>query len=270
MTAARLSARSLTVQLKLRTVLDDVSFDIVTPGLVVLAGPNGAGKSTLLRALAGLVAPAAGEVRIDDGALATWSIPERARRIGYLPQERTVHWPLAVRSVVALGRLPHQGPRARESNADRTAIDFAMAAMDITALAARSVQDLSGGERARVLVARVLAQEPQILLADEPTAGLDPSHQWALFETLEAAAQSGMRVVVALHDLAIASRFATHLVLLAGGRLIASGPPSGVLTPERLAQVYGITADTVETGGHRLIVPTGRTPTAAARDVPVP
>ena len=142
--------------------------------------------------------------------------------------------------------------------------------MDVTALAARSVQDLSGGERARVLVARVLAQEPQILLADEPTAGLDPAHQWALFETLEAASRRGVRVVIALHDLAIASRFAEHLLLVAGGKLVAAGRPADVLTSERLAAVYGITAATIDTGPHRLIVPTGRIAPSTGRDARAP
>ena len=129
--------------------------------------------------------------------------------------------------------------------------------MDATALSDRSILELSGGERARVLIARVLAQQPAVMLADEPTAGLDPQHQWALFDRLEATAAHGTRIVVALHDLALASRFARHVLLVAGGRLVAHGTAAEVLTPRRLAEVFGVAASIIERDGHRLIVPVG-------------
>jgi iron complex transport system ATP-binding protein len=247
----------LKVRLRQRTVLDDVSFDIAAPGLVVIIGANGAGKSTLLRALAGLVPAHHGTIRIGGGLLHAMTPQQRARAIGYLPQERTVHWPLPARQIVALGRLPHQPPGAGLNAVDQAAIDTALSAMDATALADRPVLELSGGERARILIARVLAQEPAIILADEPTAGLDPKHQWALFERLEAAAARGTRIIVALHDLALASRFARHVLLVAEGRLAAAGTPDDVLTAERLVTVFGVASGTIEHDGRRLIVPLG-------------
>jgi iron complex transport system ATP-binding protein len=235
MTAIQL--KGLSVERDRRRVLDAVTARLQHPGVVALVGPNGAGKSTLLRAIAGLQPICAGEVVLDG---ISRERSARAGAIAYLPQERAVHWPLPVRAVVALGRLPHQGPRARETAADAQAIEQAMAAMDVTALAARPVTMLSGGERARVLVARALAQQPRVLLADEPAAGLDPAHQWALYQALQSNAAKGMRVLVATHDLALAARFATSALLLADGRLIAHGPIDDVLTPAHLRSVFGI------------------------------
>ena len=250
----------LSVWLRARHVLNDFSFSVASPGLVVIVGPNGAGKSTLLRAIAGLVPAQDGTIRIGKFELRSMSMQQRARTIGYLPQERTVHWPVSARQIVALGRLPHQPPGARLSAADRAAIDAAMAAMDASSLADRSVHELSGGERARVLIARVLAQQPSVILADEPTAGLDPKHQWALFEQLETAAAKGTRIIVALHDLALASRFARHVLVVSDGRLVASGAPEQVLTAKRLASVFGVASASVEHDGRRLILPVGLTP----------
>ncbi len=247
----------LSVRLRERSVLSSVSFSLSSPGLVAVVGPNGAGKSTLLRAIAGLVAIDEGAIRIDDVELRSLSAQQRARAIGYLPQERTVHWPVAVRQIVALGRLPHQLPGAGLSAADQTAVDAAMVAMDVSAFAARSLLELSGGERARVLIARVLAQQPSVILADEPTAGLDPKHQLALFEQLEATVACGTRIIVALHDLALASRFAQHVLVIAEGRLVASGTPQNVLTEDLLASIFGIACASVERDGHRFIMPVG-------------
>jgi iron complex transport system ATP-binding protein len=162
--------------------------------------------------------------------------------LAYLPQERITHWALSARAVVALGRLPHQASGAGESPADRRAIDAALAAMDIGHLRERPVSAMSGGERARVLVARALAQEPAALLADEPVAGLDPAHQLALFQHLTALAGAGRTVVVALHDLSLAARFCHRLVLLQSGRGVAAGAAEEVLRSEHLAAVYGIAA----------------------------
>ncbi len=254
MTAIR--AEHVAVRFRDRQVLDDISFDIAAPGLVVVVGPNGAGKSTVLRALAGLVPLQAGAIHIGDVAVSAMSPRQRSTIIGYLPQERTVHWPLRARRIVELGRLPHGSTGARPS--DRAVIERAMADMDVTGLSERPILELSGGERARVLIARVLAQEPAVILADEPTAGLDPGHQWALFERLEASAARGIRIVVALHDLALASRFACHVILVTNGRIAAVGPPAEVLTSERLAEIFHIDSINVDYGGRRLIVPLGR------------
>jgi iron complex transport system ATP-binding protein len=255
---ARIEITDVHVMLKDRAVLSDVSCDLNQAGLIALAGPNGAGKSTLLKALAGLLPVRRGSIRIGGHALASWPVAERARKLAYLPQDRTVHWPLPARAIVALGRLPHRLAGAANSALDDQAIDAALATMDATHLADRPVLELSGGERARILIARALAQSPAVLLADEPASGLDPAHQWALFEALAHAADAGTRVVVALHDLTLASRFARHMVILADGRIAASGTPAEVLTADTLARVYGITAEIVASSGHQLIVPSGR------------
>jgi iron complex transport system ATP-binding protein len=244
----KIEARSLRVRLKARDVLQGLDA-VAYPGqLTAIIGPNGAGKTTLLKALAGLLAPSGGSALLDGRPTAGWEPQALARAVAYLPQERIVHWALTVRAVVALGRLPYRPLGAGESAADVSAVDMALAAMDAGHLAPRPVLELSGGERARVLVARALAQEPRALLADEPAAGLDPAHQLSLFRHLSALAASGRTVVVALHDLSLAARFCHSIILVHGGRAIAAGAPSDVLTPEHLATAYGIIAryDTID------------------------
>jgi iron complex transport system ATP-binding protein len=236
----RIEARALHVELKAREVLRGLDFAAEPGQMTAIVGPNGAGKTTLLRALAGLRTVAAGSVLLDGRPLAQWPARELARALAYLPQERLVHWALNARAVVALGRLPHQPMGAGESAADTRAIDAALAAMDVGHLASRPTPEMSGGERARVLVARALAQEARALLADEPAAGLDPAHQLTLFRHFAALAAAGRTVVVALHDLSLAARFCHSIVLMQAGRVVASGPPPDVLTVEHLAAVYGI------------------------------
>jgi len=238
----RISADSVTVKLGTRTALDRVSASVASGEFVGLIGPNGAGKTTLLRALAGLVEPAAGGVALDARPIAAIGRRVRARRLGYLPQEGTIHWALPVADVVLMGRLPHLGPWDRPGERDRAIAADAMAALDIADLAARPATRLSGGEKARVLLARALAGAPEILLADEPVAGLDPYHRLEVMEHLAGLAATGTGVVVVLHDLALAARFCRRLVLLDKGRIAAEGTPADVLTPERLAAVYRIEA----------------------------
>jgi iron complex transport system ATP-binding protein len=241
-----------------RTVLGGVDLAIPAGRITAVVGPNGAGKSTLLRAFAGLVAPAVGEITLDGRPLPTFDPQQRARAIAYLPQERAVHWPLAARAVVALGRLPHRDTNTAET--DTAAIDDALAAMDIADLAERPVVELSGGERARVLVARALAQQTPLLLADEPTAGLDPAHALALFELFTRLAAEGRTVVVALHDLSLAARFAHHVVLLADGGVAAMGPPAEVLTPRYLGPAFGVTMLCTVIDGMPIVVPVASLP----------
>ncbi|TPE61003.1 ABC transporter ATP-binding protein [Sandaracinobacter neustonicus] len=223
-----------------RPVLRDVSAAFAPGSVSVILGPNGAGKSTLLDAMAGLRAADAGTVRLNGVALADMPHRERARRIGYLPQGGEVHWNLRVHELVALGRLPHRGAFAGESGADRAAIARAMAAADVAALADRPVLALSGGERARVLLARVLAGEPELLLADEPLANLDPRHAVDALRLFRRAADAGAAVVLVLHDLQAAARAADQLLLLADGHCLAQGDPAEVLTPALLAEAYGL------------------------------
>ena len=236
----RIKAHALRATLKRREVLHGLDFLAEAGELTAIVGPNGAGKTTLLRALAGLLPPTAGTVTLSGRPLGEWPPRMRAKALAYLPQERIVNWALAARTVVALGRLPHQSIGAGESASDARAIEAALAAMDIGHLAARPVLDMSGGERARVLIARALAQEARALIADEPAAGLDPAHQLTLFAQFARLAAEGRTVVVALHDLSLAARFCHRIVLLNAGRSIAAGAAPDVLTVEHLAAAYGI------------------------------
>ena len=165
---------------------------------------------------------------------------ELARRLAYLPQDRVVHWPLRVEALVALGRLPHRAPAAAASPKDEEAVAQALIAMDLVHVADRPVDQLSGGERARVLVGRALAQEAAVILADEPTAGLDPAHALAFFAVLERLAADGRTIAVALHDLSLAARFCHDVVIMGGGRLLAAGPTREVMDGERLGSAFGV------------------------------
>lgn len=216
-----------------RSVLAGVDARFEAGRIGVVLGPNGAGKSTLLRAAAGLIST--GGVALDGIAVAALPARERARAIGYLPQDHVVHWDLTVRELVALGRAPHRAPFAGEGAADRAAIERALAATDTAGFAGRPVLTLSGGERARVLLARVLAGEPRWLLADEPLASLDPAHQLDLLDRLRAAADGGMGVVLVLHDLAQAARIADDVLVLDRGRVAARR-----LDAEVIARVFGV------------------------------
>lgn len=250
----KLVAENVSVALGQRQALVRANLAVGAGELVAIVGPNGAGKSTLLRAMAGLLTPAGGKIALDDRPLAELSLSERARAIAYLPQDRSIHWPLPVSSIVALGRLPHGARLGFLGHAHQQAIDSALIAMELLSLRDRPATELSGGELARVLVARALAQEAQILLADEPTAGLDPAHQLSLFKCLREMAASGSGIAVALHDLSLAARFCDRIVLVKAGQTVADGSPAAVLTPETLAKVYGITARLVQVDGLPLVV----------------
>lgn len=223
-----------------RVVLCDVSFALAPGRVTGIVGPNGAGKSTLLKALAGVLPVTSGQVTLDATPLGNIDRQQRARAIAYLPQERSVHWPLPVRDIVALGRLPHRGSPAGDSAADRAAIDAALATMDLVALADRPANQLSGGELGRALIGRALAQQAAIILADEPAAGLDPAHALDLFGVLQRLAADGRTVVVAHHDLSMAARFCHDIVVLAQGRVAVAGAACDVLTRARLEPVFGV------------------------------
>ncbi len=235
-----------------RPVLDDITATLGGGTLVGVIGPNGAGKSTLARAILGLLPVAGGAVTIDG---ATLPRAELARRVAYLPQGQTVHWPVSVERLVALGRLPHLGPLSRIGAADRAAIARAMTLADVASLRNRTVTELSGGERARALLARALAVEAPALIADEPLAALDPGHQLEVMALLRRQADAGALVVAILHDLTMAARFCDRLLLLDRGRLVVDGSAESVLTEQRLADIYGVRAWFGHSGAHRLIVP---------------
>ena len=235
------------VTLGRRTVVHDVSAAFGAGTLTGIVGPNGAGKSTLARAMLALVA-ASGRVEIDGVDAAGTPRGDLARRIAYVPQGQTLHWPLTVARLVGLGRLPHLAPMSRIADADTTAIERAMMRADVLELRERIATELSGGERARVLFARALAVEAPALIADEPLASLDPGHQIDVMELLRAEADGGGLVIAVLHDLTMAARYCDRLLLIDEGRIVADGTPAEVLTAARLRAVYGIDAR-VETGG---------------------
>ena len=202
-----------------------------------VVGPNGAGKTTLLRVALGYLPHESGVVRVLDHELRTCSREWLARSIAYLPQESAVQWPMLVHRIVALGRLPYG---ARDTGA--AAVEDAMARCDVLPFASRRLNELSAGERARVLLARALATQAPILLVDEPAAHLDPAHQLRLMELLRAEAARGVAVAITLHDLSLASRFCDEIVVLQNGHVAGQGVPGDVLSDAALAQVFGIAA----------------------------
>ena len=218
--------------------LSEVSLALRAGELVALVGPNGAGKSSLMQVMAGLLAPTAGDVALNGARLADQPARERARAIGYLPQVGEVAWDMAVEVLAGLGRLPWGGGAA----ADHAAVERALAAMELDDLRHRAVSRLSGGERARALLARVLAGAPQWILADEPLASLDLAHAASLMARLGDQARAGIGVVVAMHDLAMAMNHADRVVVLAGGRLVADGLPQEALAEDVVARVWGVKA----------------------------
>ncbi len=251
--AVVLGVSGLEVRLGKRPVLDDVALTVGAGELVAVVGPNGAGKTTLLRAVAGLV-PARGNIEILGTPASRLSLAERARRVAYLPQGHVFHWPLAASEIVALGRLP-LGAGADLSEADRRAVARAMEATGVGAFADRMVTTLSGGERARVALSRVLATEATLILADEPTASLDPRYQLIVLDILKRHAKQGGAVIAVLHDLGLAARYADRLVILDRGCVAASGPPREVLTKQRLVETFGVHAQIVTLVGAPVVIP---------------
>ena len=250
-----LAAQQLEVTLSGRPVLHDVSLSLPSGQLVALVGPNGAGKTTLLRALAGLVS-SSGTVEVGGDRLSSLALRERAKRFGYLPQGHLVHWPLPAKDVVALGRYPHGATDpARLSPRDEAAVLRAMQATNVVEFSERPVTELSGGERSRVALARVLAVEAPIVLADEPTASLDPRYQIDVMINLRSAADRGVLVVVVTHDLGLAARFADTVLVLSNGRLVAQGKPAQALSEQVMADVFRISAYRADYRNEAVILP---------------
>ncbi len=245
MTDAILQAERLSVHLDRKLVVNDASLALRPGQFSVLVGPNGAGKTTLMRALAGLL-PAEGSVRLDRRPLSDFSSRERAQRIAYLPQGNAFHWPMPVEQIVALGRYPHGDPFSPPTDADRHAVAHALAVTGTQDLAHRPVTHLSGGEKARVALARALATEANVLLADEPIVSLDPRHQLVVMDLLREQAHKGRAVLAVVHDLALAARYADRVILIQDGRVSPDAGPHDALTAERIAAVFGVEATIIE------------------------
>ncbi|QLY28389.1 heme ABC transporter ATP-binding protein [Nocardia huaxiensis] len=234
---ATLRARAVAVERgNGRRILDGIDFEVRAGQIIALVGPNGAGKSTLLAALAGELDLADGTVELDGTPLDQWTPLDMARRRAVLPQSHTVGFPFTAREVVAMGRAPWA--RTNRQDHDDQQIAAAMTATDVTHLAARPFPALSGGERARVALARVLAQDTATLLLDEPTAALDLGHQEQVLTLARDRATKGAAVVVVLHDLGIAAAYADRVAVLEAGAIAADGPPREILTTELLSRVY--------------------------------
>ena len=237
-------------ELQLGTRLCGLSLTLRQNEVTAICGPNGAGKSSLLTALAGILPLDGGAVRIDDDLLASLDHADRARRIGYLPQQAELAWDLSVEVLAGLGRLPWNSG----AEADRTAIDRALAAMQLSEYRQRPLSRLSGGERARAMLARVLAGEPCCLLADEPLANLDLAHQLTLLAHFRGLAGQGLGVALVLHDLAQAMNHADRVVVLENGRIAADGPPERALSAEVIARVWKVEARWLGEPGARALV----------------
>jgi iron complex transport system ATP-binding protein len=257
----KLEARNIAVSFGQAAVLRSVDIAVSTGEMVGLIGPNGSGKTTLLRIMARLRAPDAGTVSLEGRRLQQVGERELSKQIAYLAQGGDVHWPMRVEALVALGRLPHRRAFRDQTPSDRAAIEQALIAADVAYLRNRTMAHLSGGERMRVQLARALAVEASLLLADEPVAALDPLHQLRVMKLLRDAARRGTGVIVVLHDLSLAARFCDRLVMIANGGIVAEGPPVAVLTPATLAEAYGVDVVCGVSEGLPFYLP---------RDVPLP
>jgi iron complex transport system ATP-binding protein len=237
---ALLAFDDVEVRLGKRAVVQGVTFSLNPGEVLAICGPNGAGKSTLVRAAAGLVATERGSVSLGGKPLSAVRPAERARHVAYVAQQPSVPETFLVRDLVALGRIPHMPLLGIESSADRLAIERAMARAGVSEFAARPLGRLSGGERQRVSIARALAQEPRILLLDEPTSNLDLRYQASILALVQRlASDEGLAAIVVLHDLSLAALFCHRLLLLSEGRVVRQGAPASVLAEELLSGTYG-------------------------------
>jgi iron complex transport system ATP-binding protein len=240
----RVDMQSITVRRDGHPVVQNVSLSLTPGSLVGLIGPNGAGKTSLMRAALGLL-PFEGS-----SSLTELGPRDRARTAAWLPQDRDIAWPVSVETLVALGRTPYLAAGRKLSAADRAAVSSALLRMELRDLAHRTATELSGGEKARALIARVLAQETPVIFADEPVAGLDPAHQIAAMRVFRSLAREGRTVLVSLHDLGLASRYCDRLILLDHGEVVADGAPRAVLDDAKMRSVFAV-------GGHWAETPQG-------------
>ena len=257
----RLQGNALTLGYDKKIVAENLSVTIPDGELTVIIGPNACGKSTLLRTLSRLASPLRGEVLLDGNAIAHYATKEVARRLGLLPQSSSAPAGISVSELVARGRYPHQPLFGRWRQEDEAAVQQAMLATGVADLAQQQVDTLSGGQRQRVWIAMVLAQQTPLLLLDEPTTWLDIAHQIELLELMQDLNQQhGRTLVVVLHDLNQACRYATHLIAMRDGQIIAEGKPAEIVTPALIETIYGLRCMIVDdpVAHTPMIVPLGR------------
>lgn len=250
----RLSATAISVRRGGRNIVENANLILNAGELTILAGPNGAGKTTLARAIAGL-STSEGEVLLGGRPLTKLSPREKAKAMAYLPQGHQYHWPMSVADIVALGREPHADMFNRRSAADQEAIDAAVQMTGVDIFMDRTITTLSGGERARVALTRALATQAGVLIADEPIASVDERHQLIIMDLLRTVARKGTAVLAIIHDLSLAMRFADRVALMQDGRIVTNGAPERVLTAERIADIFGVAVDRVETAHGPALIP---------------
>lgn len=251
--AVKLVVKDVCVTYDSVKALDSVSIEFDPSTVTAIAGPNGSGKTTLLRCIDNIIKPKLGVVMLDGRGIEELKRVETARRVGYVPQTERASFPLKVVEVVMMGRRPYVNwsPSAR----DVKVVMDSLKAVGVENLAERYIDELSGGERQKVIIARALAQEPEVLLLDEPTSNLDIKHQLEIMSLVrKLARERGLIVIAAMHDLTLASRFSDRIVMLKRGKVFAAGPPHEVVTPENIRQVYGV-EPLILTNPHLIVVP---------------
>lgn len=253
-----LEAKNVSIHLSDRLIVQDVSLKICQRELIGIIGPNGAGKTTLLKGLARLLSFQSGAIEFLGRSLKSIHQKELSRSLSYMAQGDIIHWPLRVEKVISLGRLPYASAWQPPTQADISAVRKAMDAAEVSHLSERTATKLSGGERRLVMLARALAVEPKVFLADEPVTGLDPSHQVQVMQLLKKMAEEDRGIAIVLHDLSLAARYCHRLYLMHEGKILVSGKPRDVLVPENLKTVYGITAKYGYEKGAFYVVPWDR------------
>ncbi|MHC1611002.1 MAG: ABC transporter ATP-binding protein [Candidatus Methanospirareceae archaeon] len=250
----RLKVKDLEFSYASVPVLKDVCIELAESEVLGVVGPNGAGKSTLIRCIDRILAPQKGSILLDNRDIKEMRLMELAKEMGYIPQSTSHIFPATVFDTVLMGRRPHLGWRSSEKDEEKV-LDL-LQMLNIEDLAMRDINELSGGQQQKVFIARALAQEPDLLLLDEPTSNLDIRHQLEVMEIIKSIVrEKKISAIMAIHDLNLASRYADRIVMLNGGTIVEAGDPSSVLTPENIREVYGVAAEVKNNNGRPYIVP---------------